>query len=95
MTDLQQDSELKRQLQLLKGNDGEYVVTALGSVYGLPKLVEFISQALIQARIDELKDLWTSGESKHADIRVDYDRGLTVWERVAELESQKQDMGKQ
>lgn len=39
------DDELriKRELQLLKGDDGQYVLTSLGSMYALPKLVEYIA----------------------------------------------------
>ena len=46
---------------------------------------EQLDAAVVEARIDELEDLWTSGKSLHADIRCDYNRGLTVHDRIAEL----------
>lgn len=44
--------------------------------------------AELRGRIDELSDLWTGGSSLHADIRCDYNRGLTVHQRIDELRAQ-------
>ena len=45
--------ELKRKLQLLKGQDGEWVVSSLTTPQALYALVDFITQAEQEARIDE------------------------------------------
>lgn len=51
-------------------------------------------QALIEkevrkALLDELENLWTAGQSVHADIRVGYLKCLTVRERIAQLKDVK------
>ena len=50
-------------------------------------LKALIHKEVLKARITELEDLWTSGKSLHADIRVGYEKGLTVHERIRELKA--------
>lgn len=56
---------------------------------------QYVHQKTIEARIDELQDLWTSGKSEHKDIRLDYKRGLTVHERLSELQASLNTEGEQ
>ena len=73
---------MRLQIIYARGNirpKDEFVIPMLEAVDKL------ISQEVLKGQINELENLWTSGDSLHADIRVDYEKGLTVHERIREL----------
>lgn len=67
MVSQQQREQIKRDLQLLKGDDDQYVLPTLTSMYGLPKLVEYISGGISQTRTDAIGAL----EARIEEARID------------------------
>lgn len=97
MTDIQ----IKRDLQLLKGDDGQYVLSTLASVSALPKLVEYIAsqkaiweKAVLEARLDEADYHRHTVDSIIKGIRFVnnqtyyINRGIEVDTRIAKYEKQ-------
>ena len=92
--------KVKRDLQTLKGDDGQYVLSNLASTYGLPALVEYITQAIashspsteaavLDALISEYKKnrRWFERMAEYADVKQD---AMDEYDdRIAELEKER------
>lgn len=64
--------QIKRELQLLKGEDGEYVLSSLASMYALPKLIEYIQERDQQRLIEAATEAFKNSTNQNIDGDAKY-----------------------